>query len=418
MTDLTMEVHVDLHGTAVLVGRLHTRSSQGREGASLVYADEWLRHSERFALEPGLTLGPAPHHTQAGRALFGALGDSAPDRWGRTLINRAEWRRAKTEKREPRSLGEVDYLLGVTDAVRPGALRFRISPDGPFLADGGQDPIPPLVALPRLLNASARVESERETADDIRLLLAPGSSLGGARPKASVRDRGVLHIAKFPSEKDLYDLIGWEAVALTLAEKAGVVVPKWRLEKIAGRRVLLLERFDRLADERLPFLSAMSLLGANDGGTHSYPEIAEALRQHGAAVAQDLPQLWRRMVFNVLASNFDDHLRNHGVLYAGRRGWRLSPAYDLNPVPIDLKPRMLVTTLTMDHDPTASLEMALGVARDFALKPAAARAIAREVARATAGWRKAAAKVGLKKTEIERMATAFEHEDARKARAL
>jgi serine/threonine-protein kinase HipA len=418
VTDQTIEVHVDLHGTSVLVGQLHTRSSRGREGASLVYADEWLRHTERFALEPGLTLGPAPHHTQAGRALFGALGDSAPDRWGRNLINRAERRRAKAEKRAPRTLREIDYLLGVTDAVRPGALRFKQSPDGPFLADSGQDAVPPLVALPRLLDASARVENEKETADDMRLLLAPGSSLGGARPKASVRDGGALHIAKFPSEKDPYDLIGWETVELTLAEKAGVAVTKWRLEKIAGRRVLLVQRFDREGTERVPFLSMMSLLGATDGATHSYPEIAEALRQHGAAVAKDLPQLFRRMVFNVLASNFDDHLRNHGVLYAGRRGWRLSPAYDLNPVPIDLKPRILATIITIGHDPTASLDLALEVAGDFAVKPAAAKAIAREVGRATAGWRTTAAKLGLKKAEMERMATAFEHEDARKARVL
>jgi serine/threonine-protein kinase HipA len=159
----------------------------------------------------------------------------------------------------------------------------------------------------------------------------------------------------------------------------------------------------------------MSLLGASDGETYSYPEMADALRQHGAAVLEDLPQLWRRMVFNILASNTDDHLRNHAVLYAGQRGWRLSPAYDLNPVPIDINPRVLTTTITIDHDPTASLEMALEVAGDFALKPAAAKAVVGEVARSTGSWRKAASKLGLKKGEVERMATAFEHEDARKA---
>lgn len=418
MTDQTVEVHVDLHGTTVLVGHLHARSTRGREGASFVYADEWLRHPERFALEPGLTLGAAPHHTQAGRALFGALGDSAPDRWGRNLVNRAERRRARVEKRAPRTLREVDYLLGVTDEVRPGALRFRMSPDTPFLAEGGKDAIPPLMSLPRLLDASARVEDEKETAEDIRLLLAPGSSLGGARPKASVRDGGRLLIAKFPSGKDLYDVIGWEAVELTLAARAGVAVTKWRLEEVAGRRVLLVDRFDREGAERLPFLSAMSLLGTADGDTSSYPEIAAALRQHGARVPEDLPQLWRRMVFNILASNTDDHLRNHGVLYAGPRGWRLSPAYDLNPVPIDIRPRMLTTTITIDHDPTASLDLALEVAGDFALKPAAARGIAREVRRATAGWRKTAARLGISKAEMERMEAAFEHEDARQAGEL
>lgn len=418
MTDQTVEVHVDLHGAPVFVGHLHTRSAKGREGASFVYTDEWLRHPERFALEPGLSLGAAPHHTQAGRALFGALGDSAPDRWGRNLINRAEGRRSRTEKRAPRALREIDYLLAVTDEVRPGALRFRMSPKAPFLADGSTDPVPLLIDLPRLLDASSRVEDDKETATDLRLLLAPGSSLGGARPKASVRHRGRLHIAKFPSEKDQYDVIAWEAIALTLAAKAGLDVTRWKLEDVAGRRVLLVQRFDRQGAERVPFLSVMSLLGATDGETYSYPEIADALRQHGAAVAEDLPQLWRRMVFNILASNTDDHLRNHGVLYAGRRGWCLAPAYDLNPVPADIKPRVLSTTITIAHDPTASLDMALEVAGDFALKPAAAKAVAREVGRATAGWRKAAVKLGLKKRELERMATAFEHEDARTAGAV
>jgi len=418
MTDPLVEVHVDLHGTPVLVGRLYARSARGHQGASFVYADAWLRHPERFALEPGLTLGAAPHHTRAGRQLFGALGDSAPDRWGRNLINRAERRRARAEKRAPKALREVDYLLGVTDLVRPGALRFRMSPDAPFLADAGSDPVPPLIALPRLLAASSRVEKEKETADDLRLLLAPGSSLGGARPKVSVTDKGKLYIAKFPSEKDPYNVIAWEAVALSLAGKAGITVTKWRLEEVARRRTLLVERFDREGTARVPFLSAMSLLGAGDGETYSYPEIADALRQHGAAIAEDLPQLWRRMVFNVLASNTDDHLRNHGVLYAGPRGWRLSPAYDLNPVPGDISPRLLATTITIDHDPTASLDMALEVAADFALKPGAAKAVVHEVARAIRTWRKAAARVGLKKVEMDRMATAFEHEDARKARRL
>ena len=415
MTDQSVEVHLDLHGVATHVGHLYARSTRGREGASFVYTAEWRRHPERFALEPGLSLSAAPHHTPAGRRLFGALGDSAPDRWGRNLINRAERRRARAEKRAVRTLGELDYLLGVSDEVRPGALRFRHTAGAPFLADAGAGAVPPLVALPQLLNASGRVETERETLEDLRLLLAPGSSLGGARPKASVRDRGRLYIAKFPSAKDEYDVIGWEAVALTLAVKAGIAVSPWRLEKVGRGRVLLVQRFDRQATERVPFLSVMSLLGAADGETWSYPEIADSLRQHGAAVAEDLPQLWRRMVFNVLASNTDDHLRNHGLLYAGPRGWRLSPAYDLNPVPIDIKPRLLSTTITIDHDPTASLELALEVAGDFALKPAAAGAIIREVHRSTSGWRKAAEKLGFRKSGMERMASAFEHANAQAA---
>jgi serine/threonine-protein kinase HipA len=419
MKEASLEVHVDLHGAPLLVGRLHPRTTRSQEGASFEYSPQWLQHPERFALEPGLKLGAAPHHTQAGRALFGALGDSAPDRWGRNLINRAERHRALAEGKAPRALREIDYLLGVSDETRPGALRFRTAAGAPFLADRGAEPVPPLLSLGKLLAASERVESGEETAMDLRLLLAPGSSLGGARPKASVRDpAGRLLIAKFPSPKDEYDVIGWEAVTLALAGKAGLVIPRWRLEPVARRRVLLLERFDRRDQARIPYLSAMSLLGAADREPYSYPEIADALRQHGAGVAEDLPQLWRRMVFNVLVSNTDDHLRNHGVLYDGPRGWRLSPAFDLNPVPADVKPRLLTTTITRDHDPTASLELAFEVAKDFALEPAAARAVAREIGRAVSGWRKAATVLGFKKTHADRMASAFEHEDAQRARAI
>ena len=410
-------VFIELQGAAVPVGRLFGRSMRGREGATFEYSPDWLNHPERFALEPGLTLGPAPHHTAAGRALFGAFGDSAPDRWGRNLINHAERRKALAEKRAPRTLREIDYLLGVSDEARPGALRFKTVPDGSFLAAGGEEPIPPLLALPKLLNASVRFEKDEETAEDLRLLLAPGSSLGGARPKASVKDvSGRLFLAKFPSVQDGHDVIRWEAVTLSLAAKAGISASAGKLVKTAGRPVLLLERFDRRGRERTPFLSAMSLLGAADRETYSYLEIAEALRRHGAAVAQDLPELWRRMVFNVLVSNTDDHLRNHGFLYAGPKGWRLSPAYDMNPTPADIGPRRLATTITLDHDPTASLDLALEVARDFTLSASKAKAVAAEVGRAVGGWRKEAAAVGLDKAAIERMATAFEHEDARKAR--
>jgi serine/threonine-protein kinase HipA len=206
----------------------------------------------------------------------------------------------------------------------------------------------------------------------------------------------------------------WEAVALKLAAAAGVNVPAWRVELVADRQVLLLRRFDRDGALRIPFLSAMSMLGSSDRETHSYLEIADAIRQYGAAPVEDLKQLWRRMVFTILISNTDDHLRNHAFLYQGNDGWRLSPAYDVNPVPADLKPRVLSTFIDAD-DGTASLELALSVAGYFTLDPARARKIAGEAGRAVSRWRQTAARVGLRKAEMDRMASAFDHRDLKDA---
>lgn len=416
MTDRETLVYVDVNGTACLAGRLWTRVSRGREGASFEYDRSWLETRDRFALEPSLSLGPGPFHTAQGRPLFGALGDSAPDRWGRNLISRAERRRARAGGRAPRTLYEIDYLLGVNDQTRSGALRFRSTEDGPFLSDDVAQVIPPLIELPRLLQATAHVEADEDTDSDLRLLLAPGSSLGGARPKASVRGSdGRLLIAKFPSASDSYDVVRWEAVALTLAGRAGIGVSRLRIEEILGRSTLILDRFDRDNTRRIPFLSALSLLGAEERQTRSYVEVADALRQHGAATMTDLPQLWRRIVFNVLISNTDDHLRNHGVLYAGPTGWRLSPAFDLNPVPLDVRPRMLSTAISLDGDQTASLELALDVSAEFGLRDADARTIIREVGGVVAGWRAEAARLGLRRAEVDRMSSAFEHDDLSRA---
>ena len=245
MTDRSLLVYVDLEGAPHLVGRLWARSRKGKESATFEYDAAWLANPSRFALEPALTLGKGPHHTAAGRQIFGAIGDSAPDRWGRVLIQREERRKAREEKRTPRTLLEVDYLLGVGDIARQGALRFAEHEGGPFLATGVQ--IPPLLQLPALLGAAMRLsEDDGGSDDDLRLLLAPGSSLGGARPKASVVDRdGQLAIAKFPQHGDLIRVTVWEAVALQLAAQAGIPTPDWRIEKVADRDVLLLRRFDR-----------------------------------------------------------------------------------------------------------------------------------------------------------------------------
>ncbi len=424
MSEPTAFVHLALGGRTTRVGRLWTTAAKGRETATFEYDPEWLRHPERFALEPALALGPGPFHTSLGRALFGALGDSAPDRWGRTLMARAERRRAAVEGRRPRTLRESDYLLGVSDVVRQGALRFSTTPDGPFLAADPRWSVPPLVELPRLLAASGHVEADDETEPDMRLLLAPGSSLGGARPKASVRDRdGHLLVAKFPSRTDDIDVVQWEAVALGLAERARIPVPAWRVEDVAGQHVLLTRRFDRVSAGtgeliRVPFLSATSMLGAADGELHSYLEIADALRQHGAATATDVPALWRRIVFNILVSNTDDHLRNHGFLYGGQEGWRLSPAYDLNPVPTDVKPRVLSTAIGLDEDATASLDLALETASEFAVGAREARVVVHEVGAVVSRWREVAAGLGLSAAACDRMVSAFEHEDLSAALAV
>jgi serine/threonine-protein kinase HipA len=404
-------VYADLEGTPHLMGRLWTRTRGNKDSATFEYDKSWLARSDRFSLEPALKLGPGPFHTTSDKPLFGAIGDSAPDRWGRVLMRRAERRRAETAGETPRTLREIDYLLMVNDEARQGALRFREAEGGPFLAEHGPTKIPPLIELPRLLSAAEHVLSNSDTDEDLRLLLAPGSSLGGARPKASVRDRdGHLAIAKFPNKGDEINTVLWEAVALTLAKKAGIPVPTWRLEPAADKPMLLLRRFDREEGRRLPFLSAMSMLEAKDNETRSYMEFVDVLRQHGAEPKADMHALWRRIVFNILISNTDDHLRNHGFLYGGPAGWRLAPAYDLNPVPVDIKPRVLSTAIDLD-DRTASLNLALSVADYFELGPDEARRITVGVGKAVSLWRKEAAALGLAKPDIDRMASAFEHED-------
>lgn len=410
-------VYADLDGVPHLVGSLWARVRKDKEGATFEYDSAWLNNPNRFALEPALAVGPGPFHTGADLPMFGAIGDSAPDRWGRALMRRMERRRAQSEGQTPRALHEIDYLLLVDDEARAGALRFAEQEGGPFLRQAEVKRIPPLVALPELLSAAEHVVEDTDTEEDLKLLIAPGSSLGGARPKASVRENdGHLAIAKFPRKDDEVSTVRWEAVALSLADKAGIMVPSARVELVADKPVLLLRRFDRDGARRIPFLSAMSMLGARDNQAHSYLELVDALRQHGAAPQEDMQALWRRMVFNILISNTDDHLRNHGFLYHGNDGWRLSPAYDLNPVPTDIKPRVLTLAINED-DTTASLSTAMEVAGYFELEEAQAREMAAHVARASSQWRDAAAEHGISKQEIDRMASAFEHEDLKEALA-
>jgi serine/threonine-protein kinase HipA len=406
--DRELAVYADLGGRPLLCGRLWTRAAP-RESASFEYDPTWLERDESFALDPELPLRQGPFHT--GRPLFRAFTDPAPDRWGQTLLRRAERSRARREKRVPRALAPIDFLTLVDDETRLGALRFKEahSPDeAPFLSTGGR-PIPPLVQLSKLLAATNRVIDDDDSDDDLALLLVPGTSLGGARPKASVRGNdGQLMIAKFPRKDDEWPVTRWEAVALNLAASAGIQVPRFQTVSVLRMPVLILDRFDRQGGGRIPFMSAMTALSADDGTLHSYLELAEALRREGSRVTEDLRELWRRMVFNVLVSNTDDHLRNHGLL-RDRSGWRLAPAYDLNPSPADVTRR--AHALAIGEVDAESMEAAFQVAPSFGLSISAARMIARDVARAVKRWRSVGAKCGLTRRELDRMESAFEHED-------
>ena len=404
-------VHVDIQRVTQLVGRLWTHTRRRRQSATFEYDRSWLVNPHRFPLEPALKLGPGPFHTTPDKTLFGAIGDSAPDRWGRVLMRRQARHQAEETGKPQRFLSEVDYLLQVDDKTRHGALRFSREENGSFLTQYEGSSIPPLIDLPRLLVAADHISADSDTDEDIRLLIAPGSSLGGARPKASVRDSlGNLSLVKFPCKSDEMSTVLWEAVALTLAEQSEISVPEWRMESVEGRSVLLLKRFDRKGYIRIPFLSAMSMIDAKDYEMRSYMELADALRMHGAQPGRDMQKLWRRMVFNILISNVDDHMRNHGFLYDGSHGWILSPAYDLNPTPADISPRILSTAITYD-DPTASLKTAFDVAEYFEISLNRAREIAAEVGMAVVRWRTEARRFNLPPHEIERMESAFEHKD-------
>ncbi len=415
MTDV--EIHIDLEGQVRPLGILHRQASRRGETVTFEYDEAWLGDANHFSIEPALTLTAGAFPPQAGQPIFGSIGDSAPDTWGRRLMQRAERRLAEREGRQVRTLGELHYLLGVADETRLGALRFRWRGEEVFQAPVHHS-VPALIELGRLLHITERIERDEETDEDLQLIFAPGSSLGGARPKASVVDQhGHLSIAKFPKESDDYSIETWEEIALRLAEQAGIQTPEHALLHVAGKPVLLSRRFDRDNSWRIPFLSAMSMTGSRDGERGSYPELVDALTAQGAQAKEDAWQLYRRVVFNVLVSNVDDHLRNHGFLWSGQGGWVLSPAYDLNPTPVDVKARILTTNIDLDEG-TCSVALLRETAGYFGLGDGQARTIIREVAEVTRTWQAVAAEVGAKRAEIARMASAFEHEDLQAALKL
>ncbi|TQV67259.1 type II toxin-antitoxin system HipA family toxin [Exilibacterium tricleocarpae] len=404
MTD-TIEIYIDHAGETHLVGLCRYVAKRYGQSSVFEYADEWLDHPGAFALDPAnLPLAPGQIYTTSDKsALPGALRDTAPDRWGQQLIKRA-FRKAGEE----RVLSEIDYLLAITDQTRIGALRYRREGEDSFDHDIGHYRIPPLIQLPALINAADAVQSNAETAEDLKLLLNEGSPLGGARPKSAVMDNdGTLAIAKFPKPDDERSIPHGEVLAMTLAAKVGINVSKARLQDVAGRPVALITRFDRQDGQRIPFLSAMSLLGLNDGDEATYTDIADCIRMYSSEPTADLHELWRRIVFGVLIGNLDDHLRNHGFLYDKDDRWRLSPAYDLNPVPLMEKARELTTWIS-EEGPDADLDIARRAAPYFALKESQAEAIITDVTDALQGWQNTARQLGMSAADIGVYATTIQ----------
>lgn len=407
MADKKILVYINIDCIDYFVGTLWSHFSRGKETSDFEYSNEWLNYKNSFSLEPGLFFGKGKQVNTRQVPLFGSFGDSAPDTWGRILMRRYENQLAKKENRSPRTLNEIDYLLFVNDIARQGALRFKTGNNDEFQYPSNIKAIPPLIDLTKLLAASEKIIESSEKESDLQLLLAPGSSLGGARPKASVLDKnGDLCIAKFPKKDDFTNNVLWEGVALTLAKQCGLNVQEWSIQKAGKKNVILLKRFDRKGNIRIPFLSAMSMLNAvdNDSQIHSYLDIADAIRQYGSNPGVDLIELWKRMVFSILISNTDDHLRNHGFLYTGANGWKLSPLYDVNPSPDN---KNVLSTYITQTDNAQDIDLALSVCEYFDLDINSAKQFTNDLKSVIKNWQNVAKQLGLNKSEIDKMGSAF-----------
>lgn len=398
----TVEVLVDDAGSTRLVGQAHVTRTRGAISTTFLYDPDYLA-SDGTSIDPALPLVSGAQH-QSG--LVRAFADSAPDRWGRNLVEKAERARARDEGRAPRRLDDLDFLLGVSDDTRQGALRYRLPGGGSFL--GKPSHVPRLVSLPELLRASDELASDEDPSRAVKQLLDTGTTgLGGARPKASVRlDDGSLAIAKFPHGSDQWDVMAWEATALDLMETAGIQVPRRQLTRVGERHVLILRRFDRTdAGRRTGYISAVTALGASDGEHRDYAEIAEAMRDLSRSLKRDHHELFDRVVASVALGNTDDHLRNHGFL-ADRGSWTLSPVFDVNPNPDPWRAR---STSIMGADTLPDEAAALlALAESCSLSPTQARERMARVAGAVAGWRGAARNTGVREREITMMAESIE----------
>lgn len=406
---MSWEVHIEWQGQPRLAGRLHT--AERGTVVSFEYAREWQARPDAFSIDPvSLPLQTGPQHAPA---LFGAIQDCGPDRWGQILIERAV--RKKVLARKP--YRAIDYVLALDDSSRLGALRFRQDAASPFLAVG-TGKLPPLIRLQALLRAADAIHSETDTAADLRFLLGAGSPLGGARPKSAVAlPDGRLALAKFPKPDDIRDIAAGEILALALAAEAGIRVAEHQYVSVGNCGVAVITRFDRAGEGRIPFLSGASLLGLPRDDPGAYTLLADSIRQFGHDIAGDLRELWRRLVFSLLSSNYDDHLRNHGFLMLETGRWALSPAYDLNPVPeID---RVGVGKTPISEDSVEpSVAGAMEAAARFGLKPADTMTILHEVFNAISAWRHTAHKLRLKKTAFDAYASAFDHALMDEARKL
>ena len=412
-TEKTIYVYENWRGeTPSLLGTLRAAFIRGQESFSFEYDPQWLNECEGIcSLDPDLALYSGRQYTPLGKNLFGLFADSCPDRWGRLLMKRKEAIDARKEDRKPRKLTESDFLLGVYDESRMGALRFSLEKGGEFLSNDKAFATPPWVNLRTLENASLAFENDESGLEEkwLRELLAPGSSLGGARPKATVQATdGSLWIAKFPSKHDEYNSGAWEKVVHDLARMSGLNVPESKLETFSKTgSTFLVKRFDRMGKQRVHFSSAMTLLGKTDGASaadgSSYLDLAAFIRANGASPKQDLEELWKRIVFSMAVSNTDDHLRNHGFILTNA-GWRLAPLFDVNPVPSGDSLSLNVS----EYDNTIDLSLALEVAEYFGLTNKDAVKAATHICDTVQNnWTRLAEQYGLSRGAIEYMRPAF-----------
>ncbi|WP_430905592.1 type II toxin-antitoxin system HipA family toxin [Maribacter sp. 2-571] len=393
-----------------LIGTLSAHFAKGKKAFSFEYDKDWLKTDAQRLLDPDIDFYSGPQYP-TDKENFGIFLDSMPDTWGKTLMKRRTAQDARANNEKARTLYEIDYLLGVFDESRMGALRFKTELEGPFLDNDDRTPTPPWSSLGDLQEAVKQLESDAQN-DDIRkwitVLIAPGSSLGGARPKANIFDtQGNLWIAKFPSKTDTIDKALWEFLAYQLATASGIEMAECRVEKISGQHhTFLTKRFDRESEGRIHFASAMTMTGNTEDSIRdsapSYLEIVEFIENYGVDVEANLHQLWRRIVFNIAISNTDDHLRNHGFILT-EKGWILSPAYDLNP---SIEKDGLSLNIDMD-DNALDIDLAKSVGQYFRLSESEMQTILDEVLSVVKDWKSVAKKIGIKNAEIELMAGAF-----------